>query len=228
MAWSTRSPAGASCDQGPRRRLRVPGHPVLRGLSIDIDEGLTTVVVGASGIGKSVLLKCIDRPLRPQSGSITIDDDEVVGADRRTLLVIRRRSACSSRRGPFSIPWMSSRMWRSPWSTTSRAPPPRDRAQGARLPGPRGDAGLGKGDAHRAFRRHEEEGCVARAMILEPRYLLYDEPTSGLDPASSAIVESMMKGSRRSGPSRHWWSPTTSISPATSRTGSRSWRTGGS
>ena len=35
--------------------------------------------------------------------------------------------------------------------------------------------------------------AVARAMILEPRYLLYDEPTSGLDPASSAIVESMIK-----------------------------------
>ena len=35
--------------------------------------------------------------------------------------------------------------------------------------------------------------AIARAMILEPRYLLYDEPTSGLDPASAAVVESMIQ-----------------------------------
>ena len=64
---------------------------MLDDLTIDIEESLTTVIVGRSGIGKSVFLKCITGLLKPQSGSITIDGEEVVGADRSELLAIRQR-----------------------------------------------------------------------------------------------------------------------------------------
>ena len=68
-----------------------PSRSVLRELSLTIEESLTTVVIGASGIGKSVLLKCITGLLAPQEGSITIDGDEVVGTERKDLLRIRRK-----------------------------------------------------------------------------------------------------------------------------------------
>ena len=68
-----------------------PGHEVLRGLTIDVEESLTTVIVGRSGIGKSVFLKCITGLLRPQAGSITIDGEEVVNAGRAELRAIRRK-----------------------------------------------------------------------------------------------------------------------------------------
>ena len=52
---------------------------VLDGLNLDIKRGESVVVIGGSGVGKSVMLKCILGLLRPESGSIAIDDQETVG-----------------------------------------------------------------------------------------------------------------------------------------------------
>lgn len=68
-----------------------PWRPAQDGLSIGVEETRTTAVVGRSGIGKSVLLRCVTGLLRPQSGSITIDGEEVVGAGRGGLLGIRAK-----------------------------------------------------------------------------------------------------------------------------------------
>ena len=64
---------------------------MLDGLTIDIEDSLTTVIIGRERIGKSVFLKCITGLLKPQKGSILIDGEEVVGADRSELLAIRQR-----------------------------------------------------------------------------------------------------------------------------------------
>jgi phospholipid/cholesterol/gamma-HCH transport system ATP-binding protein len=168
-------------------------HRVLAGLSIDVEESLTTVIIGASGIGKSVLLKCITGLLKPQAGSITIDGEEVVGADRQKLLAIRRRIGMLFQEGALfdsmnvfenvAFPLQYHRV-------ASGAEIEKKVHQYLDLVGMR--------DAEQAMPQELSGGmkrkvAVARAMILEPRYLLYDEPTSGLDPASSAIVESMIK-----------------------------------
>jgi len=72
-------------------RFAFPRRTVLEDLTIDIEDSLTTVIVGRSGIGKSVFLKCVTGLLRPQAGSITIDGDEVVGASKAQILAIRQR-----------------------------------------------------------------------------------------------------------------------------------------
>ncbi|MGA2481168.1 MAG: ATP-binding cassette domain-containing protein [Spirochaetia bacterium] len=168
-------------------------HRVLSGLNIDVEESLTTVIIGASGIGKSVLLKCITGLLKPQSGSITIDEEEVVGADRQKLLAIRRRIGMLFQEGALfdsmnvfenvAFPLQYHRV-------ASGAEIEKKVHQYLELVGMR--------DAMEAMPQELSGGmkrkvAIARAMILEPRYLLYDEPTSGLDPGSSAIVESMIK-----------------------------------
>jgi phospholipid/cholesterol/gamma-HCH transport system ATP-binding protein len=56
---------------------------VLTGLNLTIEEGVTTVIIGRSGIGKSVTLKCILGLIKPDSGSITIEGEEFLGASRR-------------------------------------------------------------------------------------------------------------------------------------------------
>ena len=58
---------------------------VLDGIDLDIKRGESLVVIGGSGTGKSVLIKCIQGLLNADSGSIKIDGDEVVGAPRKQV-----------------------------------------------------------------------------------------------------------------------------------------------
>jgi phospholipid/cholesterol/gamma-HCH transport system ATP-binding protein len=67
-----------------------PKH-VLRGLDLDIPAGRSLVVIGGSGTGKSVLIKCILGIVEADKGSIRIDGEEVVGADRATLTRVRAK-----------------------------------------------------------------------------------------------------------------------------------------
>ena len=170
-----------------------PERPVLDGLSIDIGESLTTVIIGASGIGKSVLLKCITGLLRPQSGSVIIDGDEVVGARRNRLYEIRKKIGMLFQEGAL---FDSMNVFEN-----VAFPLAYHKSHSTREIEKRVHAYLDLVDMRESMTAMPRElsggmkrkVAVARAMILEPRYLLYDEPTSGLDPASSAVVESMIK-----------------------------------
>ena len=64
---------------------------MLRGLDLDIPAGRSLVVIGGSGTGKSVLIKCILGIVEADKGSIRIDGEEVVGADRATLTRVRAK-----------------------------------------------------------------------------------------------------------------------------------------
>jgi phospholipid/cholesterol/gamma-HCH transport system ATP-binding protein len=173
------------------------GNEVLHDLSIDVEESLTTVIVGRSGIGKSVFLKCITGLLRPQAGSIEIDGEEVVNADRAKLRSIRRKIGMLFQEGAL-FDSMSVR-------ENVAFPLVYHRSASAREINRKVDSYLdlvgmresAKSMPHELSGGMKRKVAIARAMILEPRYLLYDEPTSGLDPASSAVVESMIKTLQR-------------------------------
>ncbi|MCB1835941.1 MAG: ATP-binding cassette domain-containing protein, partial [Geminicoccaceae bacterium] len=64
---------------------------VLRSLDLDVPEGQSVVVIGGSGTGKSVLLKCVLGLMEPDAGSIRIDGEEMVGASRVTVEQLRRK-----------------------------------------------------------------------------------------------------------------------------------------
>ena len=64
---------------------------VLQGVDLDLPTGGSLVVIGGSGTGKSVLIKCVLGLMLPDSGSIRIDGVEVVGASRATMDALRRK-----------------------------------------------------------------------------------------------------------------------------------------
>jgi phospholipid/cholesterol/gamma-HCH transport system ATP-binding protein len=168
-------------------------HAVLNELSVDAEESLATVIVGRSGIGKSVFLKCITGLLVPTAGSITIDDQEVIGAGRRALLQIRRRIGMLFQEGALfdSMTVRENVAFPLVYHKTHGAREIEERVTAyLDLVEMRDAAGAMPQELSGGMRR---KVAIARAMILEPRYLLYDEPTAGLDPASAAIVESMIR-----------------------------------
>jgi phospholipid/cholesterol/gamma-HCH transport system ATP-binding protein len=170
-----------------------PGRLVLQDLNIDIEDSLTTVIVGRSGIGKSVLLKCITGLLQPQEGSITIDGVEVVGAPRQALRDIRKRVGMLFQEGALfdSMNVFDNVAFPLVYHKSVPAGEIRDRVAKYL------DV-VGMKDYTTAMPQELSGGmkrkvAIARAMILEPHYLLYDEPTAGLDPGSSAVVELMIR-----------------------------------
>ncbi len=175
-----------------------PGRPVLADMSIDIEEALTTVIIGRSGIGKSVLLKCITGLLKPQAGSITIDGEEVVGAGRQELLQLRRRVGMLFQEGALFDSMDVQENVAFPLVYHKACPPKEVETRVRTLL----DL-VSMGEYAHAMPQELSGGmkrkvAVARAMILQPKYLLYDEPTAGLDPEASAIVESMIKSLQQS------------------------------
>jgi phospholipid/cholesterol/gamma-HCH transport system ATP-binding protein len=172
--------------------LSFGARPVLDGLSLDVEDGKTTVIIGRSGIGKSVLLRCITALLLPQEGSITVDGEEVLKARGRDLLRIRGKIGMLFQEGALfdsmnvydnvAFPLVYHKK-------DSRAEIDKKVLRYLGM--------VRMEDAVNAMPRELSGGmkrkvAIARAMILEPKYLLYDEPTAGLDPASSAVVEVMI------------------------------------
>lgn len=168
---------------------------VLRGLSLDIPAGENTVVIGYSGTGKSVLLKCIIGLLRPDRGEVLVDDAAVQEMDREELAGLRARvgyvfqSAAlfdslsvadnirlGLRRRGMEDEEMDGRV-RESLEVVDLA------GTGDRFP-----AELSGGMRKRVG--------VARAIALKPSYLLYDEPTTGLDPVTSAVMNNLMVRTR--------------------------------
>lgn len=164
---------------------------ILRGLTLDVPTGENTVIIGYSGTGKSVTLKCIVGLLTPDSGTITVDDQNVHELDRDELCALRGRVGyvfqfaalfdsmtvdenirLGLRRRGFSDDEMQERV--------------RESLEVVQLEGMED-----KMPAELSGGMRKRVG-LARAVALRPQYLLYDEPTTGLDPVTSAVMDQLM------------------------------------
>ena len=168
---------------------------VLAGLSLDVPIGMNSVIIGASGSGKSVTLKLIVGLLEPDAGRIEVDDLSVPDLGRDELAEIRAHIgyvfqfaalfdsmtvAENIRLGlvkrGLDEPTIQARVEES-LATVDLS------GQEDRYP-----AELSGGMRKRVG--------IARAVALRPRYILYDEPTTGLDPVTSAVMDRLMQRTR--------------------------------
>lgn len=166
---------------------------VLRGLDIRIDEQIATVVIGRSGIGKSVLLRALCGLIKPEQGSILIDGEDITLCSRKKLLEIRNKIGMLFQEGALfdsltvyenvAFPLTYHHLF-------SREEIDKKVRKYLELVEMQDFLDAMPSELSGGMKR---KVAIARAMIMEPKYLFYDEPTSGLDPYSSAIVEIMIK-----------------------------------
>ncbi|MCA3440394.1 MAG: ATP-binding cassette domain-containing protein [Rhodobacter sp.] len=167
-------------------------NAVLRGVSLDIPSGQSMVIIGGSGTGKSVLLKCILGLVRPDGGTITLDGQDVTKVERDAFLA---RFGMLFQGGAL---FDSMRVWENVafrllrgGAKQSKAEA-RDRAiEKLRRVGLTPDvADLYPAELSGGMQKRVG---LARAIAAEPEIIFFDEPTTGLDPIMAGVINALIR-----------------------------------
>lgn len=171
-------------------------HVVLKGVSFDIERGQTNVVIGASGSGKTVLLRQLIRLEKPDAGQILVDGEDIVPLGAVALNQVRRK---------FGMVFQMSALFDSMDVFDNVAFMLREHTKlGSREIREKVMERLeALGVAHAVHKMPSELSggmrkrvAVARALVMEPAILIYDEPTTGLDPITSRTVDALIEEMR--------------------------------
>jgi phospholipid/cholesterol/gamma-HCH transport system ATP-binding protein len=173
-------------------------HVVLDGVTFDIHRGLTNVIVGGSGSGKTVLLRQLIRLEKPDSGRIEIDGVDIVPLREVELEPYRRK---------FAVVFQASALFDSMSVFDNVAFPLREQPHHARAQELRAkvEAALEALEVANAAEKLPSElsggmrkrVAVARALVMEPEILVYDEPVTGLDPITARTVDELIEHTRQ-------------------------------
>jgi phospholipid/cholesterol/gamma-HCH transport system ATP-binding protein len=169
------------------------GLSVLRDVNLIVEEGSTVVILGKSGVGKSVLLKTIIGLIPPDAGSVMIDGQEVVGMKRKALDSLRRQMGYLFQ-GAALYDSMSVRE-NLAFPLERQARVRKDELDGRILDQLRSvglEGAIDKMPSELSGGMKKRIG-LARALITNPRIMLYDEPTTGLDPVTAREISYLIK-----------------------------------
>jgi phospholipid/cholesterol/gamma-HCH transport system ATP-binding protein len=167
--------------------------PVLDDVSFAVQDGEVFFIIGASGVGKSVLIKHLVGLLYPDGGEIWLDGEEISQKDERGMYPVRQKCA---------MVFQHSTLFDSMTCVENVALPlrkhkglsmkealaeARRRLEIVRMQefADRYPSELGDGMRKRV--------AIARALTLDPRYVLFDEPTTSLDPVSARRVDVLIR-----------------------------------
>jgi phospholipid/cholesterol/gamma-HCH transport system ATP-binding protein len=166
---------------------------VLSGVSFDVHPGEVFFIIGASGVGKSVLIKQLVGLLGPDEGEIWLDGQEISNKSEREMHPIRKKCA---------MVFQHSTLFDSMTCLENVALPLR-KHKGLSMKDALREAQARLGIVHmREFGGHypaelgdgmRKRVAIARALTLDPRYVLFDEPTTSLDPVSARRVDRLIR-----------------------------------
>ncbi len=184
----------------PVPKIRIRGltksfgpKQVLKGVDLDLPTGRSMVVIGGSGTGKSVLIKCVLGLMTPDSGSILVDGVEVVNASRGTMDGLRRKFGMLFQGGALfdSLPvWENVAFGLLAAGRVERA------AARAKAEETLAMVGLAA-EVARLMPAELSGGMqkrvgLARAIAHAPEILFFDEPTTGLDPIMADVINDLI------------------------------------
>ncbi|MBF0217959.1 MAG: ABC transporter ATP-binding protein [Gammaproteobacteria bacterium] len=169
------------------------GRPIFAGIDINVRRGAITAIMGPSGTGKTTLLKLIGGQLHPAKGSILIDGENVHRLSRRRLYRLRRRMSLLFQSGALltdisvfdNVAFPLREHTDLPESLIRDLVLTKLEAVGLRGAAKLMPAELSGGMARRV--------ALARAIALDPEFIMYDEPFAGQDPISMGVVLELIR-----------------------------------
>ncbi len=166
---------------------------IFEGLDLEIQQGETLTIIGGSGSGKSVLLKCLIGLLYPDAGAVLFDGNDVTQMNEKGLRGVRKR---------VSMVFQSSALFDSLNVGENIAYPLRENmrdlsedeirervAKKLELVNLPGIEAMKPSDLSGGMRKRVG---LARAIATDPEVILWDEPTTGLDPISTRIIDELI------------------------------------
>jgi phospholipid/cholesterol/gamma-HCH transport system ATP-binding protein len=169
------------------------GRTVLHGITATFREGMTNLIIGQSGSGKTVLIKSMVGLLRPDSGSILFDGRNTLAMNREEMKELRKEIGMLFQGSALfdSETVLGNVMFPLIMFTKMTPAEMKDRAMfciervnllGAENKYPSEISG-----------GMQKRVAIARAIALNPKYLFCDEPNSGLDPKTSIIIDELLR-----------------------------------
>ena len=169
------------------------GRNVIHDINVVFETGMTNLIIGRSGSGKTVLLKNIIGLITPDSGDIIYDDRNISGMSKKDILALRREmgllfqgsalfdSMTVLENVMFPLDMFSEQTVRK---RRKRAMICLERVELSKETYELYPSEISGGMMKRA--------AIARAIVLQPKYLFCDEPNSGLDPKTSLIIDKLI------------------------------------
>ena len=168
------------------------GQEVLKNISALFENGKTNLIIGKSGAGKTVLLKCIVGLIAPDEGRITYDGRDMLSLGKKERLLMRQEIGMLFQNAALfdSMSVLENVMFPLDMFSTMTY---NERLQRAR-------ACLDRVNLTGAHNKSPEElsggmqkrAAIARAIAMNPKYLFCDEPNSGLDPQTSLVIDELI------------------------------------
>ena len=172
------------------------GKAVLKGVSLTIEEGKVTTIIGQSGCGKSVLLKHVVGLHKPDEGEVSVDGEVLGSLDDEAMRLCRSKFSYLFQGGAlfdsltvwenvvFPLVWEGGRHHHYDKRILQKKA-----AETLELVGMVHVESLKPSELSGGMKKRV---ALARAIVHNPRYILYDEPTTGLDPVMSAVIDDLI------------------------------------
>ena len=177
----------------------VADTPVLQDVNLEVAASGITAIIGASGTGKSTLIRCVNRLVEPTSGAILFENEDLARLSGQALRNARRHIGMVFQeynlveRLTVMENLLTGRLgYVSAWRAWRRKFPPDDIRRAFELLDVVGLGGFAQQRADALSGGQRQRVGIARAVMQEPKLLLADEPTSSLDPKTSVEIMELL------------------------------------
>jgi phospholipid/cholesterol/gamma-HCH transport system ATP-binding protein len=168
------------------------GRPVIEGVTAEFETGKCNLIIGASGSGKTVLMKCLVGLIQPDAGEISYDGQSFTSMTEDQRKIMRRKIGMLFQGSALFDSMTVKENILFPLDMFS------NKTKGEKIK--RVDEVLDRVNLEGAHNKYPAEISggmkkrvgIARAIVLNPQYLFCDEPNSGLDPQTSLVIDKLI------------------------------------